>query len=76
VDLPNWFDAWFSTDDVTTGAVISGIAALVVALAGGFLGGLWGARYHRRADETIAHTRAGGITTAPRTGEGRDRRDA
>jgi len=77
VDLPNWFDAWFSTDDVTTGAVISGVAALVVALAGGFLGGLWGARYHRRADETIAHTRAGGITTGPRTvREGRDRRDA
>jgi uncharacterized protein (TIGR02271 family) len=43
VNLPNWFDAWFSTDDVTTGAVISGIAAVVVALAGGFSEG-YGAR--------------------------------
>lgn len=61
VSLPNWFDAWFSNDDVTTGAVISGIGAIIVALLGGFLGGLWGEQFHRRADETIASTRSGGI---------------
>jgi hypothetical protein len=32
----------------------------------GFLGGLWATRYHRPADETIARTRAGGITTGGR----------
>jgi hypothetical protein len=63
VNLPNWFDAWFSSDKVTTGAAISGIAAVIVSLLGGFLGGLWGQRFHKRADETIARTRSGGITT-------------
>jgi hypothetical protein len=63
VNLPNWFDAWFSSDAVTTGAVISGIAAVLIALAGGFVGGLWGQRFHKRADETIARTRSGGIAT-------------
>jgi hypothetical protein len=62
VNLPNWFDAWFSSDQFSTGAVISGIAAVLISLLGGFLGGLWGARYHKRADETIARTRSGGVT--------------
>jgi hypothetical protein len=62
VNLPNWFDAWFSTDEVTTGAVVSGAGAVLVSLVGGFLGGLWGQRFHKRADETIARTRSGGIT--------------
>ena len=59
VDLPNWFDAWFSDRNVTIGAALSGIGAVVATLVGGFLGGLWGARYHRRADATIADARAG-----------------
>ena len=62
VNLPNWFDAWFSTDKVTTGAVISGIAAVIVTLLGGFLGGLWGEQFHKAADRTIARTRPGGVT--------------
>ena len=62
VNLPNWFDAWFSTDKVTTGAVISGIAAVIVTLLGGFLGGLWGEQFHKAADRTIARTRSGGVT--------------
>ena len=63
VDLPNWFGAWFSDDDVTLAAALSGIGAVIAALVGGFLGGLWGERYHRRADATIADTRAGAIAS-------------
>jgi hypothetical protein len=33
-------------------------------LVGGLLGGLWGERFHRRADATIAATREGGIGQA------------
>jgi hypothetical protein len=67
VELPNWFDTWFSQDEVTTAAAISGIVAIVVTLIGGFLGGLWGVRIHRRADDVIA--RAAGnhdVTTTRR----------
>ena len=74
VNLPNWFDAWFSSDKVTTGAVVSGIAAVIVTLLGGFLGGLWGQRFHKRADETIARTHSGAVTRdfgQPVAGEGR-----
>jgi hypothetical protein len=63
VDLPNWFDAWFSDRDVTTAAALSGLGAVVATLVGGFLGGLWGERYHRRADATIADTRGGAYTS-------------
>lgn len=49
VDLPQWF----STDAFTTRAIISGVAAILAMFAGGILGGLWGERYHRRADRTI-----------------------
>ena len=52
-DLPNWFSA----DTVTTGAIVSAIAFVVVTFLGATLGGLWGGRFHRRADEMIA-TRA------------------
>jgi hypothetical protein len=63
VDLPNWFEAWFSDRDVTIGAALSGIGAVVATLLGGFLGGLWGARYHRRADAAIVDARAGASTS-------------
>jgi hypothetical protein len=53
------FDAWFSTDDLTTGAVISGVAALVVALAGSSAGsgqpGTTGERTRRRAHQGRGH---------------------
>jgi uncharacterized membrane protein len=49
VELPQWFE----TDALTTAAIISGVAAIVAMFVGGVLGGLWGERYHRRADRTI-----------------------
>jgi MFS family permease len=52
VDLPQWW----STDALTTAALISGIAAIAAMFAGGIIGGLWGERYHRRADKTIVAT--------------------
>lgn len=57
VDLPNWF----SRDALTTGAIASAGASIIAMLLGGALGGLWGERYHRRADRTIAATRLGAI---------------
>jgi hypothetical protein len=71
VDLPNWFDAWFSDRNVTIGAALSGIGAVVVTLVGGFLGGLWGARYHRRADATIVDARAGAYASTREVDEDR-----
>jgi MFS family permease len=52
VDLPQWL----STDEFTTYAIITGIAAIGAIFVGAILGGLWGERYHRRADRTIAAT--------------------
>lgn len=49
VELPQWFES----DALTTAAIISGVAAIAAMFAGGVLGGLWGERYHRRADRTI-----------------------
>jgi uncharacterized membrane protein len=49
VELPQWFEE----DALTTAAIISGVAAVAAMFAGGILGGLWGERYHRRADRTI-----------------------
>ena len=57
VELPNWF----SRDALTTGAIVSGVVAVATMLLAGFLGGGWGERYHRRADEAIAATREGGL---------------
>ena len=56
VELPQWF----SSDALTTAAIISGVAAIAAMFVGGILGGLWGELYHRRADRTIA-------TAPPRT---------
>ena len=71
VDLPNWFEAWFSDRDVTIAAALSGIGAVIATLVGGFLGGLWGARYHRRADATIVDARAGAYTATREVEEAR-----
>src|ERR671910_2017709 len=49
VDLPQWFDR----DAVTTAAIASSVIAIATMLVGGLLGGLWGTRYHRLADETL-----------------------
>jgi hypothetical protein len=52
VELPQWFDR----DALTLAALASGIGAIAAMFAGGIIGGLWGERYHRRADTTIANT--------------------
>jgi hypothetical protein len=44
---------YFSGDVVTTAAMVSGAIALVVILLGGWLGGRWGERFHRRADAAL-----------------------
>jgi uncharacterized membrane protein len=52
VDLPQWF----TSDALTTAAIVSGVVAVVAMFLGGVLGGAWGERYHRRADRTIVAT--------------------
>jgi len=42
-------------------AVVSGLVAIAVMLLAGLLGGIWGERYHRRADATLVATRPGAI---------------
>ena len=58
VNLPQWF----STDALTIGGIISALVAIATMLVGGFLGGTWGAHYHRRADATIAAARDEAVT--------------
>ena len=45
---------WFSENATTTTAIITGVIAAVVMLGAGFLGGVVGARYHKRADAYLA----------------------
>jgi hypothetical protein len=71
VELPQWFDS----DALTTAAIISGIAAIAAMFAGGILGGLWGERYHRRADTTIADARTAHYRTDERVTDDRDWND-
>lgn len=49
VELPQWFDR----DALTSTALASGLAAIATMLIAGLLGGLWGTRYHRLADQTL-----------------------
>jgi ABC-type transport system involved in cytochrome c biogenesis permease subunit len=49
VQLPQWFDR----DALTSTALASGIAAVGTMLVAALLGGLWGTRYHRLADQTL-----------------------
>jgi MFS family permease len=53
VDLPQWFNR----DAITTTAIVTGALAVAAMLLGGLLGGLWGTRYHRLADETLLEAR-------------------
>lgn len=73
VSLPDWF----SSDALTTGAIITGVVALLLALLGGWLGGRLGARRHHDDSVSLVSTRRrvrerpGGITApsaAARTG--------
>ena len=49
VDLPQWFDR----DALTTAAFVSGAVTVVTMLLAGVIGGLWGSRYHRVADQSL-----------------------
>ena len=60
VELPQWF----SEEALTTSAIISGLVGIATMILGALLGGLWGERYHRRADATIASTRERRTSTA------------
>lgn len=51
-DLPNWF-AQFDAEGVTAEAIVAGAAAIVACLLGGWLGGLVGEQYHRKADAAL-----------------------
>jgi hypothetical protein len=70
-DLPNWF----SGDDLGTAAVASAAIGALVALVAGWLGGIVGARYHKRADALVTHTRDGGVVRDDRVVDVRDDRD-
>jgi hypothetical protein len=61
-DLPNWF----SGDDLGPAAVASAVLGGLLALIAGWLGGVVGARYHRRADALVTSTRDGGLLRADR----------
>lgn len=61
LELPRWVD----TDTLTVAALVSAGVALVVALVAATLGGALGARYHRRVDDVLLNTRAGGLTPYP-----------
>ena len=52
---------WLSQDALTAAAIGSGIAAVAAMLVGGWLGGRWGERYHRRADAAIVGAREGAL---------------
>jgi hypothetical protein len=65
VDLPQWFDE----DALTLAAIASGVGAILAMFIGGIIGGMWGERYHRRADTTIADTRKQTVRTDERDSE-------
>jgi hypothetical protein len=71
VELPQWFDS----DAFTMAAIASGIGAIVAMFLGGIIGGIWGARYHRRADATIAATGTESVRTDERIQTDRVRDD-
>ena len=52
VDLPR---IPFSTDEITTGAIVAGLAVIAVTLVSAILGGLLGHRYHNRVDRAVRH---------------------
>lgn len=52
VDLPR---IPFSTDEITTGAIVAGLAVVAVTLVSAILGGLLGHRYHNRVDRAVRH---------------------
>lgn len=65
-DLPDWF----SGQDLGLAALATAAIAALVALVAGWLGGIVGARYHKRADAVVTHT--GGIVGDDRVADVRD----
>lgn len=53
-------------DELALGAVLTALATLATMLLAGALGGRWGTRFHRKADESIANTREGAVLDADR----------
>ena len=61
LELPRFID----TDTLTVAALASAVTALIVALGAATLGGRFGAAYHRRVDDALLGTRAGGLAPYP-----------
>jgi hypothetical protein len=47
---------WWSWDALTWETLIAIGAGIVAVFVGGTIGGMWGERYHRRADRTVVAT--------------------
>ena len=62
VRLPQWFS------DSSGPAIASAVAGIVLMLLAATVGGIVGARYHRKADALIAHTRDRGIVRSDTVG--------
>jgi hypothetical protein len=61
VGLPDWLDR----DTATTAAIVTALVALALVLGASALGGRLGAGWHRKVDDTLLGTRAGGLTPYP-----------
>jgi hypothetical protein len=59
-DVPAWFDR----DVVSTAGIVYAALALVVVLGAAILGGIVGARWHRRADDALLGAREGSLGNA------------
>lgn len=65
LDLPRFLD----TGTLTVAAIASAVTALIVTLGAATLGGRFGAAYHRRVDDALLNTRAGGLAPYPTEGD-------
>ena len=61
LELPRFLD----TGDLSVAALASAVTGLIVAIGAAVLGGRFGAAYHRRVDDALLNTRAGGLAPYP-----------
>ncbi len=54
--------SWLTVEDVDAESLLSALVALLIVLGAAALGGRLGARWHRRVDDVLLGTRAGGLT--------------
>ncbi len=54
--LPDWFSQ-FRPDDLTTIGLVGGILGTLAMFAGGYLGGTFGEKHHRRVDAALVESR-------------------